>query len=319
MKNKTIGFIKLHRKLLDSEVSYYGLKHLGFLNVILLNCNWEEKIWEKENEIIKKGEFVTSLNKLALACDESIKSVRKLLKDFQKMGIIKTTVRAKKFTKISVCNWDSYQYTEEEEGIQKDKEEGIQKDKEEGIQKDKEVAPKKDKKRATTKEGKNTRNTSESSKKVVIGNYRELCEWYYKELLRVEPTKKIMINRTYDIEAWNKTIDNIIRIKGYDYKTVTTVLNFALTDDFWRTQVISLNGLTKKSDNGLIKFENILNKAIVNKTSDNNFQSQHEQSKTFKQKQKEINNQLPKEEGLMLEDLFDNTNVTKNLKGVSNG
>ena len=54
-------------------------------------------------------------------------------------------------------------------------------------------------------------------------------------------------------------------------------------------------------------------------TSDNNFQSQHEQSKTFKQKQKEINNQLPKEEGLMLEDLFDNTNVTKNLKGVSNG
>lgn len=54
------------------------------------------------------------------------------------------------------------------------------------------------------------------------------------------------------------TVDKLIRIDGFDIDYIKHVLWFAVNDDFWSDNVISLAGLRKKTD-GLTKFQKIAN------------------------------------------------------------
>jgi len=64
-------------------------------------------------------------------------------------------------------------------------------------------------------------------------------------------------------------IDKLIRIDGFNIEGVTEVLKFIVKDDFWAKQVLSLNGLRKKGENGNTKFVNAAVKSRSSSSSVN--------------------------------------------------
>jgi hypothetical protein len=97
-------------------------------------ANWQDKKWQ--GETIKRGQFITSTNNLSIQTGMSVKQVRNRIKRLEDTNEI-VTERTNKYTKITVCKYDTYQSMEIEEGKQKANK-----------------GQTKGKQRATTKEGK---------------------------------------------------------------------------------------------------------------------------------------------------------------------
>ena len=56
------------------------------------------------------------------------------------------------------------------------------------------------------------------------------------------------------------TIDKLIRIDGFDLDYIKSVIEWAINDDFWKKNALSLSSLRKKSkSNDLTKFQNMAN------------------------------------------------------------
>ena len=100
-----MGFIKLPRSIQDWD--WYGSPSTVILWIhILLNANYEDREWR--GEIIERGSFITSVSSLAHETGLSIGDVRRSLERLTKSKqIVKQGTN--KWTKITVCNYDSYQ------------------------------------------------------------------------------------------------------------------------------------------------------------------------------------------------------------------
>lgn len=99
------GYIKLYRKLRDWE--WYGDTNCWrVFSHCLIMANWKDKTWQ--GELIERGSYVTSLNKFHLETGLSKQQIRTALNKLQTSGDI--TLRAtRKYTYITVCNYDTYQ------------------------------------------------------------------------------------------------------------------------------------------------------------------------------------------------------------------
>lgn len=99
------GFIKLNRSMLSWE--WYGNPYttIVFLH-ILLRANWKDKNWQ--GKVIKKGQLVTSIRKLAKELNISFQHTRTALANLQKTHEI-TLEPTNKYSIITVVAWDKYQ------------------------------------------------------------------------------------------------------------------------------------------------------------------------------------------------------------------
>lgn len=59
------------------------------------------------------------------------------------------------------------------------------------------------------------------------------------------------------IEAGAKELDKLMRIDNYNFKEIKPVLEWAIQDDFWTTNILSLASIRRKGKNGQMKFVNI--------------------------------------------------------------
>jgi replisome organiser protein len=99
------GWIKLHRKMLQWE--WFSDRNVFHVFVILLlSANREDNKWR--GIIIKKGEYLTSIDKIAKNTKLSVAQVRLALNKLKKTNeiTIKTTSLN---TLISITNWEKYQ------------------------------------------------------------------------------------------------------------------------------------------------------------------------------------------------------------------
>jgi len=101
------GHVKLYRKITDSGLFSYGLKAGGFFAWLLVNANYRAAKWR--GEWVHPGEIITSINNLSGVLSESPKVIRRLIDVLEAEGMIKKDVRANKWTKLTLCNWASYQ------------------------------------------------------------------------------------------------------------------------------------------------------------------------------------------------------------------
>lgn len=111
------GYVKLWRKIEDSGLMGYGLKEAGFLSYLLMNVNWKSKKWR--GEWVHAGSMITSINNLSSDIHESEKVTRRLIKLFEDLGILNREVRANRWTKLTICNWGTYQDLPCIKGIQR--------------------------------------------------------------------------------------------------------------------------------------------------------------------------------------------------------
>ena len=69
------GFIKISRKILEWEWYTDSNTKIVFLHC-LLKANWKDKNWK--GETIKRGQFVTSLEKISQETNLSVKQVKQI-------------------------------------------------------------------------------------------------------------------------------------------------------------------------------------------------------------------------------------------------
>lgn len=99
------GFIYLHRKFLSWE--WYDDKNTSRLFIhLLLTANHSTKLWRGIK--IKRGELITSSKELSKASKLTVQELKTSLSKLQNTGEINKQT-TNKFTKITICNYDSYQ------------------------------------------------------------------------------------------------------------------------------------------------------------------------------------------------------------------
>ncbi len=101
------NFVKSFRKALLGDPMGRDLKVLGMFTYLLLRVNWKASRFR--NEWIHPGSMITSIHNLSAATGESLKVVRRVLSELEQDGIIKKENWANRGTKITVCNWGTYQ------------------------------------------------------------------------------------------------------------------------------------------------------------------------------------------------------------------
>lgn len=110
-ENKSSGYVKLHRSITDSWIWDKEKKTKFEAWVyILLKANWQDAKVNIGFTLIdiKRGEFFTSQDQLSKALRWDRSAVRKFLYLLQKDNMV-VTVSTPKYTKITICNYDSYQ------------------------------------------------------------------------------------------------------------------------------------------------------------------------------------------------------------------
>lgn len=110
MASKQKGWIKLHKKLLNSAVWSDNRRLKAWIH-ILLSANYEDKEWFANGRLIqiKRGQFVTSNRKLQEAWGCSTNTVSGILKQFAEMGMIEVECPNKKYTLITVVKYSDFQ------------------------------------------------------------------------------------------------------------------------------------------------------------------------------------------------------------------
>ena len=112
------GWICLHRKLLNWQ--WYSDTNVKVLFIhLLLKANYEDKVWK--NIVIKKGQLVTSISKLAEETRQTIRQTRVAL-DKLKMTNEITVKTTNKYTLITIEKYGNYQGIENKNDKPNDKE-----------------------------------------------------------------------------------------------------------------------------------------------------------------------------------------------------
>ena len=108
-----MGYIKLFRKI--QEWGWYDDPNTLALWIhLLIDANWKDGM-EWHGETVPRGSLITSINKLSAESGLTIKQVRTCLSRLAKSGeIVKDG--ANQWTKITICNYDTYQSFDEDEG-----------------------------------------------------------------------------------------------------------------------------------------------------------------------------------------------------------
>lgn len=99
------GFVKLNRSILDWEWYSSPVDRSLFIHCIL-KANWKPGRWQGIE--VGRGQFATSRSRLAEETGHSVRSIRTALSHLASTGelIVETD---RKFTKITVVNYDKYQ------------------------------------------------------------------------------------------------------------------------------------------------------------------------------------------------------------------
>jgi len=111
--NDNLGWIKLHRALLDKTIWINSTpEQKTILVTLLLMANHEPNQWEWKGKkyTVKSGEFITSLEKIVAKCGKGIttQNVRSALKRFEKLQFL-TNESTKQNRLIKIENWSLYQ------------------------------------------------------------------------------------------------------------------------------------------------------------------------------------------------------------------
>jgi hypothetical protein len=172
------GWVKLYRKLLDSR--FFGDSYVVHLiDYLLLKANYEDKkiIFNGQPLELKRGQSIFGLNAANRDTGISIKRIRRRMGILESEGFLKREnsfsrdklgakfgqKRAWKYTIVTICNYDIYQGSEDDDGQGKGQDQG--------------------KDRATHKEYKEIKNNSLSPQKQSDPRVREFLNYWQETFL----------------------------------------------------------------------------------------------------------------------------------------
>ena len=103
-------WIKLHRKITESAVWSDPVRLKAWID-ILLSANYKDKDWFFGGHLIRirKGQYITSIRKLAKSWGCSKGTVRRILDQFKEMNMIDYESGTLRYTLITVIKYGDYQ------------------------------------------------------------------------------------------------------------------------------------------------------------------------------------------------------------------
>ena len=238
-KQMNQGWIKLYRKLLDSDM-YQSLnsKQRDVMIQVLMKANHEEKTWEWNGKLYtcKPGEFITSLDSLRKACakDVNTQNIRTALLKLEKWGFL-TNESTKTGRLIRIVNWDIYQASEEQANKASNKE----------LTKNQQTA---NKQLTTNKNDKECKECKEEDNTASGGN--GVGDFYLtKKKRKLKGDKLTRFNEFWKAFAYPKgkaaAADSWIDIPGYSDDLACTIISAAMTEAINRQDLID-DGRTPK-------------------------------------------------------------------------
>lgn len=200
---------------------------------ILLSVNHREGkvLIDYSVETVKRGEFITSEVKLANKWNWDRKTVRKFLTLLQQEEMILKS-STKRWTSITVINWDKYQLDGQEVG--QGVGQGVGQDRDRGLD--------------TNKNDKNDKNDKKNniSSKVFADDAQELllAQKLKTLILSNNPKARVPDN----LQKWAYEIDKMIRLDKRTPKEIESVIEFSQNDSFWMANILSVAALRKQFD-----------------------------------------------------------------------
>ena len=200
---------------------------------ILLSVNHREGkvLIDYSVETVKRGEFITSEVKLANKWNWDRKTVRKFLTLLQQEEMILKS-STKRWTSITVINWDKYQLDGQEVG--QGVGQGVGQDRDRGLD--------------TNKNDKNDKNDKKKniSSKVFADESQELllAQKLKTLILSNNPKARVPDN----LQKWAYEIDKMIRLDKRTPKEIESVIEFSQNDSFWMANILSAAALRKQFD-----------------------------------------------------------------------
>lgn len=236
------GFIKLYRKITDSDIYKMPPLYLRVFERMVIEANHKNiEIPYRENssnkygkKLIKRGERLTSLRKIAewvswyergflkIPNPKTISSILKYLENENMVYIYKNGNR--KETHYKIVNYSVYQ-------------------------------DKIDNKVTVSKQSMDTNKNDKNDKKKTSSymsdsNEYRLAVYLFKFIKRNNPKAK-----EADLQKWAKQFDYILRIDKRDLDEVKQVIKFCQDDDFWFKNILSPEKLRKQYDRLLLEMK----------------------------------------------------------------
>jgi len=202
------GFIKIWRKTIDWEWYDDANTFKVFIH-LLLKANYKDKKWR--GNIIKRGEFLTSLNSLSSETKIPTQKIRTSINRLKSTGEI-TCKPTNKNTLITLCNYEVYNNSETENNTQ------------DNTQDNKQLTNKQqttNKQLTTTKnvkERKERKECKEDNKRYIVPLNCNLCLTHYF-LKRILEKMQIVVNET-KVKNWS---EEFRKIRSVDKRSVKDI------------------------------------------------------------------------------------------------
>ena len=242
------GWISLHRKIKNHWLYPKGRafsEYEAWLD-ILLEVNYSEKKVKLGNSIIKcgSGESLNSLETWARRWGWNKSKVRRFLKTLKSDTMIDTIV-TQKTTHVSVINWAAYQNERNKDETKSDTIMKRSRNDGETI-----ATPNNNNNKKN-----NINNTSKISEKFSQDSqmYKAAVK-FYKDILKHDSKFK-----EPNFQKWADDIDKIFRIDKRSDQEVKEVYDFMVSDEFWRSNILSPYKFRKQFSQLLIKMEGVKN------------------------------------------------------------
>lgn len=111
------GWLKIHRKMRDSLAGSSAIATGIWVHILLRAAH--SAVILNNGQSLEAGELLISETGFADDMKVSRKVMRRVLSEFEKNGMLNVVKRDRNGTKLSVCNWSTYQDSEKQKGQQR--------------------------------------------------------------------------------------------------------------------------------------------------------------------------------------------------------
>lgn len=223
------GWVKIHRKIAEWEW-YSDSKTVHLFIHLLLNANHKDGSWKGQK--VKRGQFITGMNKLNATTGISIQSLKTCLKRLEstKEVTIKATTKNTVFT---LLNYDLYQSTEDTNKPANKRSTNKQQT---------------NNKPSTTNKNDNNEENEKNDNNLIVFN--EDVDFVYDSVIDLFPERTQPYTET-KTNNWKDIIKKLIDLDKIDKHTIIHVCQKARLDKFWSTNFMSITKLRKNNNDGI--------------------------------------------------------------------
>ena len=259
------GWVKLHRVLLDHWV--YGDNEALKLWITLISKATHKKHKQKVgNQLVdlKPGQLIFGTNKYANVTEINRSKLYRLVQMFvEDKMIIYDTESYKKFSIITILNWETYQSETLPNPIVKGKqtnsETQMNADETQMNVSETQVKTNKNVKNVKNDKNKESNNTcSDKSPNTDIKFHKgdkpyEAARYLRGKILENNSRTRVPKDNIADLQDWAIEMDRLYRLgpvgetnKGYSWKEIGYLINWCQDDDFWKSNILSAGKLREK-------------------------------------------------------------------------